>query len=73
LYIESPAQVGFSYSDSEYPTWTDDLVAQLNLKTLIKFYEKWPELKLNELYIAGESYAGVYVPTLAEKYKHSLR
>lgn len=65
LYLESPAQVGFSYMDGAYPRWNDDMTAELNLKALIKFYEKWPEYKLNELYISGESYAGVYVPTLA--------
>lgn len=67
LYIESPAQVGFSYMDGEYPTWTDDMVAELNLNTLKEFFKKWPEYKVNNLFISGESYAGIYVPTLAEK------
>lgn len=35
LYLESPAQVGFSYSDGEPPLWTDDNVAQLNLKAVL--------------------------------------
>lgn len=72
LYIESPAQVGFSYMDTAYPTWTDDMVAELNLKTVKEFLKTWPGYKANELYIAGESYAGIYVPTLAEKYLHLL-
>lgn len=34
LYIESPAQVGFSYMDGKAPTWNDDLVAKLNAKAI---------------------------------------
>ncbi len=32
---------------------------------MIKFYEKFPNLKKNNLFLSGESYAGVYVPFLA--------
>ena len=33
---------------------------------LIKFYELYPELKGRELYISGESYAGHYIPFIAD-------
>jgi len=34
VYIESPAQVGFSYMDTKAPNWNDDLVAKLNAKAV---------------------------------------
>ena len=71
VYIESPAQVGFSYMDipegSDYPTWNDDMVAELNLLALIEFFNTLPEFYQRPTYIAGESYGGIYVPTLVEK------
>jgi carboxypeptidase C (cathepsin A) len=33
-----------------------------NVKAIRQWYAKFPEFKKNELYISGESYAGMYVP-----------
>jgi carboxypeptidase C (cathepsin A) len=34
------------------------------LEAVLGWYEKFPEFKTNDLYVSGESYAGVYVPYL---------
>jgi serine carboxypeptidase-like clade 1 len=67
LYIESPAGVGYSYYIEEGDhNYTDYGVAQDNLKALLYFFVfKFPEYQTNDLYLSGESYAGIYVPTLA--------
>ena len=68
LYIEAPVGVGFSYSTAGKADYncTDDTTADDNLAALHSFYEKFPQFVENDLFITGESYAGVYVPTLAE-------
>lgn len=91
LYIESPAGVGYSYSDDKNYTTNDDQVrpflvtnilksqpfktAQLctcffqvakdNYKALLSFFAKFPNFTQNEFFIFGESYGGIYVPTLS--------
>ena len=67
LYIESPVGVGYSYAflQGDY-NYTDDAVARDNLYALLDFYVwKFPEYSSNQLWISGESYAGIYVPYLA--------
>ncbi|PIC20876.1 hypothetical protein B9Z55_025919 [Caenorhabditis nigoni] len=68
LYLESPHQVGFSYSTvaNDY-TYTDDLTANDNYNALKDFfYNVFPKYKTNPFYITGESYGGVYIPTLSK-------
>eukprot|EP00040_Diaphanoeca_grandis_P016095 m.82913 g.82913 ORF g.82913 m.82913 type:complete len:497 (+) comp25571_c0_seq2:670-2160(+) len=68
LFIESPSGVGFSYSDGDPNYAVDDIeTAELNLNALLAFYRAYPELAGLELFLAGESYAGVYVPMLAQR------
>jgi cathepsin A (carboxypeptidase C) len=66
IYLESPAGVGFSYSTNGDITTDDDKTATENYNALVDFFtNKFPELKSNDFYITGESYGGVYIPTLA--------
>ncbi|CAI9769456.1 unnamed protein product [Fraxinus pennsylvanica] len=67
LFLESPAGVGFSYSNttSDYKKNGDRRTANDNLVFLLNWLERFPEYKNRDFYISGESYAGHYVPQLA--------
>jgi serine carboxypeptidase-like clade I len=67
LFIEAPAGVGFSYCTTRAGcSHTDTSTAADNLAALRDFFTtKFPELAANDFWIAGESYAGIYVPSLA--------
>ncbi|KAJ4971997.1 hypothetical protein NE237_005096 [Protea cynaroides] len=67
LFLESPAGVGYSYSNttSDYTSTGDWRTAQEAYTFLINWLERFPEYKNKDVYLAGESYAGHYVPELA--------
>uniref|UniRef100_A0AC35U7T9 Neuroglian n=1 Tax=Rhabditophanes sp. KR3021 TaxID=114890 RepID=A0AC35U7T9_9BILA len=66
LFLSSPAGVGYSYSTDGNITATDDQVALDNYNAVLNFFHyKFPELQGRDLWATGESYAGVYTPTLA--------
>lgn len=67
LFLESPAGVGFSYSNttSDYKLSGDKMTAEDNYVFLLNWLERFPEYKDRDFYISGESYAGHYVPQLA--------
>ncbi|XP_056614995.1 cathepsin A-like [Triplophysa dalaica] len=65
LYLESPAGVGYSYSDDQKYATNDDEVADNNYLALQSFFAKFPNFTKNEFYIFGESYGGIYAPTLS--------
>ncbi|EES19075.2 hypothetical protein BDA96_09G056800 [Sorghum bicolor] len=68
LFLESPVGVGFSYTNtsSDLDKLDDDFVAEDAHSFLVNWLERFPEYRDREFYIAGESYAGHYVPQLAE-------
>ncbi|EGD82306.1 hypothetical protein PTSG_02974 [Salpingoeca rosetta] len=72
LVIDNPPPVGFSYCDPVGPTgngdscgaWNDSLVATANHAMLSEWIKQMPDYAHLDMYITGESYAGVYVPTI---------
>ncbi|XP_073222805.1 serine carboxypeptidase-like 20 [Cicer arietinum] len=68
IYLDSPAGVGFSYSKNVSDYKTGDIqTAYDSHNFLLKWFELYPEFQANPLFLSGESYAGVYVPTLANQ------
>lgn len=65
IYLDSPAGVGYSYSVDQSDYITGDRKTASDSHTfLLKWFELYPEFLSNPFFISGESYAGVYVPTL---------
>ncbi|CAK8684916.1 unnamed protein product [Clavelina lepadiformis] len=65
LYLESPAGVGYSYDETGNVKTDDDQVSLENYQALQDFFKKFPEFLKNPFFITGESYGGIYVPTLS--------
>lgn len=66
IFIDNPVGTGFSFTDSTNGYCTkQDCIAKGLHRSLKQFFLLFPNLTKNEFYIAGESYAGKYVPTLA--------
>lgn len=66
LYVEQPAGVGFSYTDTQEDLHTGDAQAAVdNYHLITAFFDRYPERRSNPFYIASESYGGHYIPQLA--------
>ncbi|CAL4903752.1 unnamed protein product [Urochloa decumbens] len=69
IYLDSPVGVGLSYAKDKSTAYrTGDLHTAHDLHTfLLKWFQLYPEFLNNPFYIAGESYAGIYIPTLSHE------
>ena len=70
--IESPVGVGYSYCSAQVDGKVCARHRQVYCSTaraaVVDFFRtKFPELASNEFFITGESYAGVYIPTLTKE------
>ncbi|XP_047313041.1 serine carboxypeptidase-like 31 [Impatiens glandulifera] len=68
LFLESPVGVGFSYSNTtaDYKKLGDDFTANDTYVFLHNWFLKFPSYRKRTFYMAGESYAGKYIPELAD-------
>ncbi|KAL3845444.1 hypothetical protein ACJIZ3_002847 [Penstemon smallii] len=66
LFLESPAGVGWSYSNTSSDYTTGDATTATDThKFLVEWFKKFPSFRTRDLFLTGESYAGHYIPQLA--------
>ncbi|EGV65681.1 carboxypeptidase C [Yamadazyma tenuis] len=64
IFLDQPVNVGYSYSSESV---TDTTAAAVDVLAFLElFYAKFPEYQKLPFHIAGESYAGHYIPTMAK-------
>lgn len=70
IYLEAPAGVGYTIGVEE--KIGDEVTQWEYYRAILRFYEKFPELKDQELYLAGNHYAGIIAPKLLRNiYEHN--
>ncbi|KAK3903841.1 Alpha/Beta hydrolase protein [Staphylotrichum tortipilum] len=69
LFVDNPVGTGYSYVDTDSFVHELDEMAEQFVLFLEKWYGLFPEYEHDDIYIAGESYAGQHIPYIA---KHIL-
>jgi len=64
LFVDQPVGTGFSFPTKSIPKSMDQVAADFAI-FLTNFFDVFPHLKRNVIYIAGESFAGTYIPYIA--------
>jgi len=65
LFVDNPVGTGFSYVDTDSFIHELDTMAEQFIVFLTKFFELFPHYEEDDIYIAGESYAGQHIPYIA--------
>ncbi|CAG8551048.1 12738_t:CDS:10 [Funneliformis caledonium] len=65
LYVDQPVGTGFSFSKPNAYVKNMTQVTQQFLSFLDKFFEIFPEYSQDDMYLSGESYAGTFIPYIA--------
>lgn len=66
IFLDQPVGVGYSYTDGDDVTSTAAAAKDVFI-FLELFFQKFPQFSVNKFHIAGESYAGHYIPAFASE------
>jgi len=66
LFVDNPVGTGFSYVDTNNYVHELDEMAEQFVLFLEKFFDLFPHYEQDDIYIAGESYAGQHIPYVAK-------
>jgi carboxypeptidase D len=66
LFVDQPVGTGFSYVNTNHYLHELNEMADHFVIFLTKFFELFPEYEADDIYIAGESYAGQHIPYIAD-------
>lgn len=66
IYIDNPVGTGFSFTEDDAGYAKNEIDVGTNLhEALMQFFTLFPDLRKNDFFVTGESYAGKYVPATA--------
>ncbi|KAI9841705.1 MAG: Cell death protease [Sclerophora amabilis] len=66
LFVDNPVGTGFSYVSTDHYVKELKEMADQFIIFLTKFFTLFPEYEHDDIYIAGESYAGQHIPYIAQ-------
>ncbi|CAM0875359.1 unnamed protein product [Alopecurus aequalis] len=68
IFVDAPAGTGFSYANTRNETISSDKIVIQQLHIFLQtWFDEHPQFLQNPLYIAGDSYSGLIIPSLAMK------
>ncbi|KAI8814408.1 Alpha/Beta hydrolase protein [Cladochytrium replicatum] len=83
LFVDQPFGTGFSYTEKDRYLHSEGEVSSYMVQFLAGFLDVFPQFRKAEIFLSGESYAGVYIPYIAKAildantagniFKHPLR
>ncbi|CEG76076.1 hypothetical protein RMATCC62417_11018 [Rhizopus microsporus] len=67
IYVDQPVGTGYSFADWDSYMHNMTQITEEFVQFMDKLYEIFPKLRQQDLYIAGESFAGSYIPYFANR------